>query len=714
MHARSPSHRARVQQDLPRAEPAAKIRIQSTLLIGRSNSGQPLADEGTRKRPSIEGSISNGSAGPTTEERVSSTTERSSSIGTNLETALSEFPEPPLTRPTTLSAFEHRSNFQAYRKLHAPTDVAIVRPEILITPELDSVDSNKDRSLYVAVEVSAAAEAGRKTQDDRFYGLDIAVIIDNSLFASPATLMASCETARFLSSLLDSSNDRMAITCTSSLSAEHPDLRTLLPLTCVSPRRTKAIVDAIVSSTERPSPLALEGAVRSARALLEQSTPRDQNSGLGPSACGHIFILTSHSSGLPLELLVHDKIQLHLVCPGSVPWKGEAKVRCNGWKLQSMHSKELHSVRHTKDEDTSSLFNKLRRTIADARTGSLHGGVSELVLDLKPGRNCTIKSVIGQRNIPSIQLGERIVALVTLKIGLAPASGYTLRSRRHKDGSSQACNDPDKELDELLGTTPVSVLRATLRYKHSLLPPETQCALTTDCQLKRPLPSAQWTNLPLRPSASKQHHPLIEIQKQFAFHIATHHEPRQAMMVLIEDFGDGGRRSVCPDYIRLLIEELKYQARTIERFDLADYRSGPITLTPRELRPDVWGLEHFGHGLFDASNYRPHEWITDAPDEVPIQFPVRSSSKLQARNFTCSDETTDEARKIWVDLKRKSRKQSERSGSENWVPRDLDEATRRLKELALRNKRSVGADSLKCLAYPEYRGRTMESYSPWL
>lgn len=163
--------------------PSFKHRILSRVmnsLIGRSSSSQALADEGNRKRPSIEGSTSNGSAGPTTEERVSSTTERSSSIGTNLETALSEFPEPPLTRPTTLAAFEHLSTFQAYRKLHAPTDVAIVRPEILITPELDSVDSNRDRSLYVAVEVSAAAEGGGKTQDDRFYGLDIAVIIDNS------------------------------------------------------------------------------------------------------------------------------------------------------------------------------------------------------------------------------------------------------------------------------------------------------------------------------------------------------------------------------------------------------------------------------------------------------------------------------------------------------------------------------------------------------
>ncbi|KAL8859517.1 MAG: hypothetical protein Q9178_003916 [Gyalolechia marmorata] len=509
----------------------------------------------------------------------------------------------------------------------------------------------------------------------------------------------------------------MAIICTSSLSSEHPDRRTLMPLACVNSRKTKAVLDTVVGSTERPNTSALDEAVRSARALLEQVTPRDQTSGLDSSAFGHIFVLTPHSSGLPSQLLTHDKIQVHLVCPGSVPWKGEAKVRCNGWKLQSMHSKELHSVRFIKDEDPSSLFNKLRTVIMDARFGSLHGGVHDLVLDIKPGSNCTVEGVIGHRNITSIQLGERIVALVKLKIGLSPAAGYTLRSRRQRDDSSAACNDPDKELDELLGTTPVTVLSAKLKYKHSLLPPGTQCTLTKDCQLKRPLPSAQCANLRPGRSASEQPDPQIEVQKQIAFHIATHHEPRQAMMVLTQELGDGGRRSTCPDYIKLLIEELKYQARTIERFDLADYRSGPVAATPRELRLDVWGHEHFGQGLFDASDYKPHEWITDAPDEVTIQFPGLSPSKSKGRNYHCSDETTDEARRIWLDLKRRSKKQHGRSTgreSRSSGPMELDDATRRLRDLALRNKRSVGAETLKCFAYPQYRGRTMESYSPWL
>lgn len=508
--------------------------------------------------------------------------------------------------------------------------------------------------------------------------------------------MASCETARFLSTLLDPSNDRMAIICTSPLSAKDPDLGTLMPLSCVSPRKVKATVDAIVSSVERPNPLALDGAIRSAKAMLEQSMPRNQNCGLGPSVFGHIFVLTPRSSGIPPELLIHDTIQLHLICAGSVPWKGEANIRCNGWKLQSMHSKELHSVRHMKDLDESSLFNKLRTTIADARTGALHGTVGDMVLDIKPGQNCTIEGVIGRRNMPIIQRGERIVALVKLRVGLSPAAGYTLTSRRPQDNSSSACDDPDMELDKLLGTMPVVILTAKLRYRHSLLPPDTHCISTTDCKLRRSLPPADWITVTSTISAMKQNQPRIQLQKNFAFHIATHHEPRQAMTVLIEDFGDGGRHSACPDYIKLVLEEIKYQARTIERFDMADYRSGPAAVTPRELRPDVWGQEHFGHGLFDASKYKPREWIMDAPDEVTIQYPLSPSSKMEARTRSQSDETAD--------LKGKTKRQPLRgTGSENRsaASTDIAETTKGLRDLALGNKRSVDVEPWRALAYPQ-------------
>lgn len=520
--------------------------------------------------------------------------------------------------------------------------------------------------------------------------------------------MASCETARFLSTLLDTSNDRMAILCTSAMSAEHRDLRTILPLSLPNPRKTKAAVDSIVSSLERPRLSTLDAALRSATALLEQSTPSDPHSELGSVAFGHIFLLTSNSKGIAPHLLTHDTIQLHLVCAGNLPWQDEGKVRCNGWKLQSMHMKELQSFGRIKDEDPFSLFSRLRTTIFDARKGLLHGAVSNLVLDIKPGPNCTIEGIIGTRKIPNLQRGENIVVLVRLKVGLPPAAGYTLTARRQQDGSSPAYSaDLDKEIDKLLGTTPVTVLTVQLKYKHSLLPSNTQCTSLTECRMKRRLCTPEWRDVTLGAVTQRYSKPQVEVQKRFAFHIATHHAPRQAMMVLIEDFGDRGSRSACPEYIKLLIEELKYQARTTERFDLADNRAGPVMVTPPKLRRDVWGEEHFGHGLFDASDYKPQEWITDVAGEVMMPFPLPISSRPRDRYRERSGELNSRT------VLRREPKGSSRKGAgiENRISdsTEIDEAMKTLKGLVLKDKRSLEVETLKCLAYPTYRPRAMES-----
>lgn len=501
-------------------------RVMSSMIGKSSGSHSSPKENSSRRRSAETPADTHVLSQPINIKRSSSSTvDTSSSLYTSLDTALSEFPAPPvtnLTSPTTFSSLERpRSDHQGHRTLCAPSDIAVLRPEITFTPDTDFLDSNTNQNLFVAVEINAVAEATTRIQYERARGLDVAVIIDNSYvsldnstegcllmlsrpFASPATLMASCETARFIASLLDPLNDRMAIICTSSLSAEYPDRRTIMPLSSANSRRTKSTVDTIATSTDKPDPFAVDEAVRSATALLEQSTPRDQNNALGPFAFGHIFVLTPNSSGISPELLAHGTLQIHLISTGSVPWKGEAKVRCNGWKMQSMQSQELRSVRYPNDGDPSSLLNQLRATIVDARRGALHGAVSNMVLEIKPSQNCAIEGVIGSRNISSIQPGEKVVALIRLKAGLPPAAGYTLAPRRHRDGLTSPYDDPEKEIDKLLGTTPVTILTAKLKYKHSLFPPDTECTLSTKCRIKRQLYSSEWADIPSKPVTRNQ------------------------------------------------------------------------------------------------------------------------------------------------------------------------------------------------------------------
>ncbi|KAL8869986.1 MAG: hypothetical protein Q9174_003860 [Haloplaca sp. 1 TL-2023] len=612
----------------------------------------------------------------------------------NLEDALSEFPEPPVSRFISPKSPQHSERAvitYSKRTIFAPSEAAVVRPKITIIPEADILSPMTNQNLFVALEITAAAEQSAIVQYERVCGLDIAVIIDNSLFASPATLMANCETARFIATLLDPVNDRMAIICTDSISVEHPELRIMMPLSLADPRRTKSTVDTIVGSTGEPDASGLDKAARTARAMLEYSTPREQNSELGPFAFGHIFVLSPNARRIYPELLTHDLIQTHIVSTGSVPWKGQAEVRSNGWKLQSMHGQEMHAVRFSNTNETSNLVSELQATINDARKGSLHGAAKDMVLDIKPGEDCAIEGVIGGPVIPSIQPGEKVIRLVRLKVGLPPAGGYSLTHLGGRPNPRPECDDPEEVLDMLLGTTPVPILTATLKYKHSLLPSDTECALTTTCRVKRQLEHPERSRMPVTKRNNRSPH---EIQKRFVFYLATHNSPRQATLTIIEDFGADGARSACPEYVRMVLKELKYQARLLERYSLSEeeYGSTAAQATPQERRPDAWGQEHFGHGLFDATDYKPQDWITGIPDELSVPKPLASTPRVKVFDRPARRNEKPKKTRGTLITRIRNKKHAERMVSnENEAPisSDIDDAISQLNALQVEGTRKA-------------------------
>ena len=503
--------------------------------------------------------------------------------------------------------------------------------------------------------------------------------------------MASCETARSIATMLDPVNDRMAIICTDSVSVEHPELLTVMPLSLANPRRTKSTVDTIVGSTGEPNASALDKAIRTAWATLVYSTPREQNSELGPFAFGHIFVLTPNASRIYPELLTHDLIQTHIVSTGSVPWKGQAEVRCNGWKMQSMYGQEMHAVRFSNDNETPNLVSDLQATINDARKGSLHGAVKDMVLDIKPGEDCAVEGVIGSPIIPSIQSGEKVIRLVRLKVGLPPAGGYSLTQLHGHCNPRPESENPEEVLDMLLGTTPVPILTATLKYRHSLLPADTECTLSTTCRVKRQLEPSDSPPMPVARRNNKAPH---EIQKRFVFYLATHNAPRQASLVIIEDFGMDGARSACPDYIKMVLKELKYQARLLERFGLSkeEYGSDAVRATPLERRPDAWGQEHFGYGLFDAADYKPQDWITGIPDELSVPKPLSSTPRVEALDRLASrNEQPKKTRGNVITRVRNKRHAEKMVSNENKAPYSsgIDDAISQLNELQVKGTRKA-------------------------
>lgn len=433
----------------------------------------------------------------------------------------------------------------------------------------------------------------------------LALLLVNSLnnllrlFTSPAALMASCEIARHLATLLVMSDDKLAILSTSPLYPNLPQSRTVQPLNTVDTRRVKLAVDSIVGSTEQPDHEVTIEALECAKNILKRSTETMANQS-GRISFGHIFFLTTNPAGIPSNLLHDERLQIHLIDPGTVPWKGQRNVECNGWKLRSLYRSESEFVSLNKDEDETSLFNRLRNVVSHARSGKISGKLTDLVLEVNAGNDCSIEAVMGKASYLSLQPGEVILALVKVRVGQhyhpLPSS-----STESLDSPSNSCALME-ELKSILKASSTTLLTARLKYKYSLFPSKTRCSIIADCNVEQEAPGFESDKSISNRSPQQASPSQVLVQKRLVFYLATHHSPRRAISSILDYFGVDGRDSVCPNYVKLVLEELKYQARILERLDPSDM--GWITAGDGENL-----YEHFGQGLFDIPNFKPQKWL---------------------------------------------------------------------------------------------------------
>lgn len=408
--------------------------------------------------------------------------------------------------------------------------------------------------------------------------------------------MASCEGARYLASRLDMPDDRLAILCTSP-GCSNDVSRIVSPLSAVSVQQVKSAVDSILVSTEQPDHESTWATIKCAMELLTSTTPASRDI---PGTSGQIFIFTANPSGLPATLL-HEVLHIHVVCPGAVPWKGQRDVECDGWKMHSSCRSDLEFVGDKKQQDNALLSILLQTAVSRARYGKISGRLTDLSLEVNAGDNCSIEGVMGKKTYSSLRPGEIITALVKVKVGAWRRYGSSSSVNEDSDSPPNSFDLLD-ELDLMLGTTSTTLLTAKLKYKHSLFPLGTLCSITGSCEVKHTFSEAQGDKVP--PEADI--YP-VWVQKRLMFHLATHHSPRNAIVTLIGQFGVDGRNSVCPNYFKLVINELKYQTRVLERLESSAVNS--------IISSDLDNLyEHFGQGLFDIENFKPMEWMPETPE----------------------------------------------------------------------------------------------------
>lgn len=544
--------------------------------------------------------------------------------------------------------------------------------------------------------------------------------------------MAGCETARFLASILNVITDRLAIVCTSTTNTSVPNCTIVRGLSRVKMHSIKSALDSITSSIGKPKTSAWEDTIDCAKELLLKSTVPDPDEEPLQDTFGHIFLLTPDAAGLPVQSMVHEQLTFHIISPAGIPRNDQPSIHCNGWKFRSLSTYEPHTVMSTKkDLDAMSVSNRLRNLIPQARSGKLLGNLTELVLEVSAGPDCIIEGVIGKAEFPELHPGEMSTVLFKLRVRAETAYGYSLSSPPTR--SSEAVPNPNdvlSKLDKMLGTTDVKVLTARLMYKHSLLPAGTTCSVTTECHMKRRLPDPDQ-----KPSPSTYNliaDCTVLVRKRFAYHLATQGSPRNALSNLCHEFGDRFQFSACADYINLLAKELKYQARIVERLEIeaspkkpfavhaANSPSGSYGQSPSgAAKPRHRGTSdqkpsavHAASSLSGIENYKPRHRATS---DIPTEELFKAEPALAVLSVKESREhlRTDEARRIWGDLRKMKRPPDQPVGVRS-ISSQLDEARKEdIRELAVKNKRSMGTDTLRSIfSVGESMGKGLGA--PWM
>ena len=560
------------------------------------------------------------------------------------------------------------------------------------------------------------------------------------LHTSPAALMASCETARFLASILNRITDRFAILCTSATSTSPADSTIIMELNHINMHSIKVALDAITSSTERPKPNAWVDTIHCAEEMLLNSAVPDPDEEPLQDTFGHIFLFTSNPDELPLQSLVHEKLTFHLVSPAGAPRSDQSmqcddsnisslsgneaqagstkqdhdpmtvsSIHCNGWKLRSLSGNDIQVVSQKKDLDPMSVSNRLRVLISQARNGKVLGSLTDLVLEVSAGPDCAIEGVIGKVKFTKLHPGEVFTALFKLRVRAITADGYSLSCPATPPSEALLdTKDMMSHLDKMLGTTDAKILTARLTYRHSLLPAGTTCSITTVCHTKRVHPDPDRKPSPSKYSVLQVRDCTVLVEKRHAYHVATHGSPRNALKILHEEYGDRFQNSACPDYINLLAKELKYQARILERLE--------IDASPKKssaVRPADSPSEEHGQSSFSDENYKPQHCATS---DIPTEELFRAKPALAVLSLKKSREQlrTDEARKIWGDM-RKMKRPPDQTLKGRSLSSPMEEASRKegIKELAVRNKRSVGSETLRSIfSAGESMGKGLGA--PWM
>jgi hypothetical protein len=508
--------------------------------------------------------------------------------------------------------------------------------------------------------------------------LNMAIVVDNSWYTSPAALMTSSELVTYIASILDYDEDRLSIYCSCSNTDE-----LLISTTRINARQIRRIVDTIEPTNTRPSPTYLRRSVQRAFRDIQLTYPENW----------HVIALTANPHALT-KMIRNDLVQLHLICPAAFPWSLQCVDANNGWCIVHKYT----SLRFWEDVEPF-LRAQTRCMINFARLGRRSDYLSRVSITVEPEENSIIDDIAGSSYTETLQSGDLCTLLVKARLSELGEHINALERfpRGHRTPSGQV--DVERELEAMLARNLVSAFRVKLKYEHSGLLPGTVCEYNREVNFINVASSSQegWTDKGLDNILDSE-----IIEGRLAFHLSTMRRSKtDSLSVFKAHFLKEGK-SLTP-YMTSVYEELRYQARIHERFELDKMqlpRMPQYRLTPPTTRED------------SRLSGEPLRTSKMANQRLLDQFPSPPASRQPSYGH-------DQAHQLWHALRAQKKpnilqdkkqlgnvEQQQQQQQQESLPKTL----RLFKETARRNNRSIGEDTLRSLTYVQKQ----ENVAPWL
>ena len=519
--------------------------------------------------------------------------------------------------------------------------------------------------------------------------------------------MSACESVTAIAHSLTANSDRFALFQTSPdpkkswssgklLSLGEPDLWNL-----------KHVLDNVEVSAGKPEPNCLGETIVLAQSHLKSHPRASSRINNGQESIRQIIVFTSRPHTVTSTSCSEESIGVHVICAGSLPWMSEKSLAGDGWYMCYQPTcREMSTSGKLKDERR--LSDRFRHLIYMLRASSVPGVLSGLELFFNGGRLCTVKKIIGPTKFETLRAGETVKTIVQIRMSAPQVAADNIPGSWHEKLNSQNYGNLTAVLDGVLEEELTTILDAEVRYTHSLLPNGTICHAKSEARVKvvssllEQRNKNQWQESAtlfedLGPEAEF-------VQKSLMYHFATTHTPASALQLLLENFGKAVGLSICPEYLMLLVAELKYQGRVVSRMNSFDK-----DINERDYERGAKEMSSLTGSTAPRPSVRPERWLHADIDPFPEQ-------NRRATIDLVTDPTrgsVDLPRKYWDEIRRVSKGRLSSMmglGRPRRSSRVIEEQ-RRIQELAVLNGRSIRPESLDEMVY-DTKGK--ENLAPWL